>query len=297
MKGFIVLWAIGAMGVAGLLAAGFGPPWVSAPDWVHVVAHLLLFGSLAWIIDRRGRWQPPATALVVLAVGLGVELAQVAASRHLSLRELGFDMVVDGLGAMAGLAVGSRPAAARAIGAWLHPVWVVPVGLWGAFYAGLRQPTSAVWWAGCASLCWLPAAGVWFQGVRQGWFRDMDLTERTDRPALFALACSCAALFLVLASILGAPEHVLLVAWEITITSVALFALTVLGFKVSGHVTVPLVLAVAVAPWSSRGLAIFLIAAALLSWGRVRSLQHRPLEVAGAWALAAVLAAPLLLAT
>jgi hypothetical protein len=295
MKRLIALWAALAMAAAATLSTIGGPAWL-APDSVHVVGHLLLFGGLAWVVEWKARWRPATTLSVVLAAGIGVELAQVAASGRLSIRELGFDVMVDALAAMAGLALGCRRITARALGLWLHPALVVPLGLGGTFYAALREVPASLVWTSLAVACWLPAAGVWLLGVRLGWYSGLDLVERRERVGLFALACGSAGLFVVVTHGLGAPASVLVVAHEMALTSLAVGAATLAGFKLSGHVAVALLLAVAIAPWSVRGPVLFIAAAILLSWGRVRTHCHRPIEVAGAWALAALFLLPRVLA-
>ncbi|MBN2191854.1 MAG: hypothetical protein JW751_03485 [Polyangiaceae bacterium] len=291
MKWIILLWSVLAMAAAAALSAGWGPAW-SAPDWAHIVGHLVLFGGMAWVVERRLRWRPLTTLIVVLAAGVGVELAQVAGGGHRSMRELGFDVMVDALAAMVGLALGCRQVTARALGLWLHPALVVPIGLCGTFYAALREVPAALVWTTLAVACWLPAAGVWLGGIRLGWFSGLDLVECRERVRLFALACGCAGLFVALTHGLGAPASVLEVAHQMLLTSLAVTAATMAGFKLSGHVTVALLLAVAIAPWSVRGPVLLVTTAILLSWGRVRTHCHRPIEIAGAWVVAGL---PLLL--
>jgi hypothetical protein len=292
MKLLAVLWALVAMGCAAALSAGYGPRF-HAPDYVHLIGHLLLLGGLALFLERSMRWRPTTTLLVALGVGVGVELAQVAGSGVLSIREMGFDVMVDALAVMAGLALGRRRATARAIGVWLHPAFVFPVGVLGTFYAALREVYPALGWTLVAVVCLLPSAVVWLLGVRLGWFSDPDIVSRTERPRLFVAACCCSGLFVVAAHGLGAPSQVLLVAHGLALVSVLLTALTIAGFKVSGHVAIALLLAVVIAPWSIRGPVLFVAAGCLLSWGRVRARCHRPAEVVGAWALAAALGVPI----
>lgn len=292
MKWIAILWAVIAMGCAAALSAGYGPH-VHTPDWVHWIGHLLLFGGLALLLDRSLRWRPTVTLVAALSVGIGVELAQVAGSGFLSLRELGFDVMVDALAVMAGLALGRRRAAARAIGLWLHPAVVFPLGLCGTFYAALRDVPQALTWTALAIACLAPCAAVWLLGVRWGWFSGVDMVNKAERPRLFALACGCCLLFAGLSHALAAPSQVLDVTHGLLLTAVLITAMTRAGFKVSGHVTIALLLAVAIAPWSVRAPVLFLAAGVLLSWGRVRARCHRPVEVAGAWVLALALYLPL----
>jgi hypothetical protein len=187
---------------------------------------------------------------------------------------------------MAGLALSGHPEVGRALGVWLHPAAVVPIGLAGAHYAGTRDPRASLAWAAVAIACWLPAAAAWAIGTRLGRFTDADLVDRRERPALFALACGSAALY-ALVTRWDAPPPVVVLADGMLAGALAVTVVTTAGFKVSGHVAVPALLAVAVVPWSARGPLLLLGVALLLSWARVRAGVHRPIEVAGAWALAA----------
>ena len=155
----------------------------------------------------------------------------------------------------------------------------------GVFYAGTRELGLALRWALVAIGCWLPAGLAWAVGTRLGRFTDLDLVDRRERPALFALACGSALLFALLTR-WGAPTEVVLVADGMLAAALVIAVTTTAGFKISGHVSVPLLFAVAVAPWSFRGPALFVGVAMLLSWARVKAGVHRPVEVAGAWALA-----------
>ena len=255
---------------------------MSLPDPVHWLGHLALCGGVGALLGRR--WPPLPALAGVMVVGLAVEIVQ-AWNHGPAPREALFDLVVDALSGMVGLALAGHPEVGRSVGIWLHPAAVVPLGLVGAHYAGVRDLRVSLVWAAVATVCWLPAAAAWAIGTRLGRFTDVDLVDRRERPALFALACGSATLYALVAR-WGAPPPVVLLADGMLLGAVAITVLTVADFKVSGHVTVPLLLAVAVAPWSVRGPVLLLAVAALLSWARVRAGVHRPVEVVGAWALA-----------
>lgn len=285
MRWWAMGWAAMATGAAAALSSGIVDLPFALPDAAHIAGHLLLFGGLAALLGRT--LSPGRALLLTLAAGAAVEVAQALASGHLSPREVLFDGVVDALSAMAGLAVGRRRAVAEALGAWLHPALVFPVGLAGTCYAAERDLGAAALWAliGCAGLA--PAALGWWLGVRRGWFSDVDLVDRTERPPLFLAATAAAAASALAVRFVGAPSAITAVADGTAWGAAALTALTVAGFKVSGHVAVSVLLAVAIAPWSGRGPLLFLASAVLLSWARVAAGKHRPAEVAGAWALGA----------
>jgi hypothetical protein len=223
----------------------------------------------------------------VLAAGAGVELVQAGARGGGLAREAAYDMMVDALAGMAGVGLVSGAPAANALGVWLHPALVVPVGLFGTFYAATRDTSLAAAWAAAMCACLAPAGALWALGVRRGWYADADLVERSERRGLFVVGCAATAAFAGVALAASAPDAVVRVAIGALIGACSITAVTVAGFKVSGHVAAPLLLAVAIAPFSSRGPPLFVGAGALLTWARVRAGVHRPAEVAGAWGLAA----------
>ena len=287
MRAFAIGWAAVTVVMAAGLSAGYGPNVGHLPEGFHLFGHVVLFGVLAAALARDDRRCAEAALAWVLVAGGLVEVAQMAASHSWTPREALYDGMVDGLAGMAGLVVGGRTGIATALGRWLHPALVFPIGLIGTFYAAERHLGSAFGWALCGIVCVLPAAVGWVVGVRRGWFSDADLVAREERPALFALGCASAALFAAVVHGLGAPADVIGVADGIAVAAVAMTALTVAGLKVSGHVAVSLLLAVAIAPWSTRGPLLFVASASLLSWARVRAGVHKPVEVTGAWLLAA----------
>jgi hypothetical protein len=289
MRKLTVAWALVAIVVSGALSAGYGPDVGRLSDGWHVAGHLVLFGGLAILAATATRAPAWAVLAGTVAVGLAVEAAQMAGAGHLMLREAAFDGLVDALAAMAGLAV-ARAEAAELLGIALHPAFVFPVGLFGTFYAAERDAVVAVTWAAVGTACLVPAAAGWLIGVHRGWFADVDLKDRADRPPLFALGFAASTGFAVVAWA-WAPPAVAQVALGTALLAAAITASTTAGFKVSGHVAVSLLLAVAIAPYSWRGPLLFVGSGTLLSWARVRAGCHRPSEVAGAWALAAMAAA------
>jgi hypothetical protein len=279
-----VAWAVAALVAAGALSAGLVPDVGRVPEAWHVIGHLVLFGVLALLLKGLRPWVAFAA---VLAAGAGVEVVQAVAHGAPLGREAAYDMLVDALAGMAGVALASGTPAASALGVWLHPAFVIPFGLVGTFYAATRDLALAARWAGAMSACLLPAGAAWALGVRRGRYADADLADRAQRPGLFAVGCVSVAAFAGVAFVAHAPGPVLSIAIGALGGACAVTALTVAGFKVSGHVATPLLLAVAIAPFSWRGPPLFVGAGALLTWARVRAGVHRPSEVAGAWALAA----------
>jgi hypothetical protein len=254
---------------------------MSLPDPVHWLGHLALFGGLAAAL---GRGRPPAVALAgTMAAGLLLELVQAATGTS-SPREALFDLAVDALSGMAGLALRGRREVSHALGVWLHPAVLVPLGLLGSYHTATRDLPQALGWTLVALCCWLPAAAAWAVGTRLGRFTDADLVDRRERPALFALGCGSATLYAAVAR-LGGPASVVVLADGLLLCAVTVTLVTAAGFKVSGHVAVPLLLAAVAGTWSVRAAVLLLAVAVLLSWARVRAGVHRPVEVAGAWLL------------
>ncbi|MCU0682790.1 MAG: hypothetical protein MUF34_11165 [Polyangiaceae bacterium] len=284
MMRLAMVWAAAVLVAAGALSAGLVPDVGRVPEAWHVIGHLVLFGVLALLLKGLRPWV--ALAAVLLA-GAGVEVVQAAAHGVPLGREAAYDMLVDALAGMAGVGLASGAPAATALGVWLHPAFVIPLGLFGTFYAATREPSLAAIWAGAMMACLLPVGAFWALGVRRGRYADADLADRAQRPGLFAVGCASVAAFAAVAFAAHAPGPVISVAIGALIGACAVTALTVAGFKVSGHVATPLLLAVAIAPFSWRGPPLFVAAGALLTWARVRAGVHRPSEVAGAWALAA----------
>ncbi len=278
-------WAAATLAAAGLLSAGFVPGAGELGEGWHLAGHVVLFGALAALCKGL---RPRGALAATLAAGALVELVQAAVRGVAPGREAAYDVMVDALAAMAGVGLASGAPAAVALGAWLHPAVVVPLGAFGTFYAATRDPALAARWAAVMVACFAPAVALWGAGVRRGRYADVDLSRRAERPRLFAAGCACAAAFAIAALAARAPAAVVGVACGALLGAGAVTALTAVGFKISGHVATPLLLAVAIAPFSYRGPPLFVAAGALLTWARVRAGVHRPSEVGGAWALAAV---------
>ncbi|HEU4539385.1 MAG TPA: hypothetical protein VFS00_34940, partial [Polyangiaceae bacterium] len=250
-------WAVASLVAAGALSAGLVPGAGAVAEGWHLAGHFVLFGVLAVLLKKLRPW---AALAAVLAAGAGVELVQAFARATPLGREAAYDVMVDALAGMAGVGLVSGARAAAALGVWLHPALVVPAGLFGTYYAAMRDPARALAWAAVACACLAPAGVAWALGVRRGWFGDADLVERAERPKLFALGCAACAAHLGVAAAAHAPAAVVAVAVGALAAACALTALTVAGFKISGHVAAPLLLAVAIAPFSSRGPPLFVAA-------------------------------------
>jgi hypothetical protein len=277
------VWSAALLVMAGVLSSGLVPGAGSLAEGWHLVGHTVLFGVLAVLLKRLRPW---AALAGVLAAGVGVELVQAGVRGGGLGREAAYDIMVDALAGMAGVGLASGAPAATALGVWLHPAFVVPIGLFGTFYAATRDPAVAAIWAAAMCACLAPAAALWALGVRRGWYADVDLVERAERGGLFVVGCAATAAFAGIAFAVQAPDAVIKVAMGALIGACSITVVTVAGFKISGHVAAPLLLAVAIAPFSSRGPPLFVGAGALLTWARVRAGVHRPSEVAGAWGLA-----------
>lgn len=279
-----IVWSVAALVAAGALSAGLIPDVGPIAEGWHLAGHVVLFGVLAMLLKGLRPWAAFAFALLA---GVGVEIVQAAAHGVGLGREAAYDVLVDALAAMAGVGLVAGGPAASALGVWLHPAFVVPLGLFGTFYAATRDVRTASLWVGAMGACLAPACALWALGVRRRWYADVDLVERSERTWLFVVGCAATAAFAGLALAAHAPAAVVRVAIGALLSACAITAVTIAGFKISGHVSVPLLLAVAIAPFSTRGPPLFVAAGALLTWARVRAGVHRPSEVAGAWALAA----------
>ncbi|MEZ4239587.1 MAG: hypothetical protein R3F59_26210 [Myxococcota bacterium] len=284
------LVATAVLGVSGAMPGRW-------PEQAHLVGHLGLCGVLAALVAAS----VPGPAVRRAAVGLAATVAFGAAIEAIQLRyhphwtEVVYDLLTDGIGACAGLLAwahlggrGRREAVGHLLSAALHPLWVAPVGLAMATYAGERSGGVAVRWMGVAGLCLAPAIGLWGLGVARRWWSDADLSRRTDRAGLFAVGCASLVAFGGIAAARG-PDAVGVLAALAVSGAVLGTLLTVGGLKVSGHVAIPAALGLATALWSWRGPWLLLAVAVLLTWARPAAGRHQRREVAAAWALAAAL--------
>lgn len=285
MRLHALVWGTLSIVAAGALSAGLGPDLGPIPEVGHLVGHVVLFGVFAVLLARATERSASFVCAATVAVGGLVELAQMLGSGHLLLREGSYDVAIDGLSGLLGLSVARPAPAAKLIGVALHPALVLPLGLFGTFYASQRDPiVAAIWTAiGVGSLA--PVGLLWLVGVHRGWFTEVDLIARAERPALF-VAATVSTLGFALVAGTFAPQSIAVVALGLTWFALGITLVTAAGFKASGHVAVSVLLALAITPWSTRGPPLFLASAALLSWARVKAGCHHPAEVAGGWMLA-----------
>lgn len=271
----------------------------------HLVAHTLLYGGLAAALaawwfpahaldgDRRSLGRRAfGAALCFLSVAVAQELVQSLSRRSFLAREEFFDLAVDLTAATVGLIAWSwrdgRRAVrvARALGVVLHPGVIGPLGVFAVTWAAVRDARVGVTWTTVAMVAALPVAAVWAVGLRRGWFRDADLSVRAERPPFLLAACLAAAALALVARATHAPAVVQELCLAGLAATLAVTAVTLAGFKVSGHVAVPVGVLVLLSAHSARGLWPFAVAALALSWARVREGRHTPREVLGAWGLA-----------
>ncbi len=271
----------------------------------HLVAHTLLYGGLAAALaawwfpahaldgDRRSLGRRAfGAALCFLSVAVAQELVQSLSRRSFLAREEFFDLAVDLTAATVGLIAWSwrdgRRAVrvARALGVVLHPGVIGPLGVFAVTWAAVRDARVGVTWTTVAMVAALPVAAVWAVGLRRGWFRDADLSVRAERPPFLLAACVAAAALALVARATHAPAVVQELCLAGLAATLAVTAVTLAGFKVSGHVAVPVGVLVLLSAHSARGLWPFAVAALALSWARVREGRHTPREVLGAWGLA-----------
>jgi hypothetical protein len=225
---------------------------------LHIVAHSILYGSLA--VALAVRWFPSdaldgagaslrrralSAAASFCFVAGAQELAQAFSRSRAPGGEELFDLMVDAGGATLGLIAWSlfdkrrSYLLARALGVVLHPGFIGPAGTCALIWSTLRNTRAAL-----------------------GWTLVFVLREITVA-ALIATAL-------------------------VTFTTIA-------GTKVSGHVAVPVGVVVLLSATSHRGPWPFLLVALSVSWARVREGRHTPLEVLAGWGIAgaSALVAPL----
>lgn len=272
---------------------------------VHLVAHALLYGTLAALLARR--WFPTdvideprdrlrrralaAATLFMLAAG-AQELAQALCRGRGPCSEEYFDLTVDIAGASLGMIAWAttdrrrRYPVARALGVVLHPAVVGPLGMYAVLASALDDGAAALRWTAMGVLATLPVAAVWALGLRRGWFGDRDISVRSERPSFLLVALLAALALYVAVVVLEAPLAVRQVAGAGALAAALVSASTVAGLKVSGHVAVPVGVVALLQATSLRGPWPFLLAAVALSWARVREGRHTPPEVLGAWGIA-----------
>ncbi len=278
---------------------------LAAAENTHLVAHNVLYGSLAAALascwfpgealagPRRARGVRALWASASFGGIAGAqELAQVVARGRSPSGEELFDLAVDVAGASLGLIVWSyfderRPRfVARTLGVVLHPGVVGPVGVFALTWASLRDARQALAWTLASVLVVLPVAALWIVGVRRGRYSDADLSVREERPGLLSAALVMAGFFALGAHLIHAPPAVRLLAVCGLIATGLLTGLTLAGLKASGHVAVPVGVLALLEGSSHRGLLPFAVAAVALSWARVREGRHTPREVLAGWGIA-----------
>jgi len=281
MRGVAVLgWcatALVATAMLGVVGAKAGP----FPEWGHLLGHIVLCGgtSLGAAAALQGSVRRRALGGLLAGVGLGLAIEVVQARFHPVWSEATYDLAIDALGAWVGLLLWGRgrPAVSHLASAVLHPLVVGPVGI--AAVVGPR-------WTVLLALCLLPALAAWVSGVRDGRLSDADVSLREERGPLFLVGTCSGVAFLLLASLGGAAVQSL--GWLLTLGAVLGTSVTAAGFKVSGHVGIPVVLGLWAWAHDARAAVPLLGAALLMSWARPAAGRHRPVEVGGAWALGAV---------
>ncbi|MBX2797882.1 MAG: hypothetical protein KTR31_09445 [Myxococcales bacterium] len=185
---------------------------------------------------------------------------------------------------------GWTTSAGHALSAALHPVGVAPLGFGAVVYAATRDLSATMAWTAIAAACAGPALATWLWGIHRGWWTDADVSQRQQRPGLFVLGCSCLASLWLVAAWSGPPVVERLASASV-LAATAGTAITLAGFKVSGHVAIPVALAALAWPTSPAATALLLTVAAVLSWARLAATRHQPAEVLGGWLLAAACAA------
>jgi VanZ family protein len=278
--------------------------WLLRQEVVHLLAHTVLYGSLAvalaqWKLaplseaPRRHRWSRVAGAvLCFLAIAGTQELVQVLYRGRPPGREEIFDLFVDVVAACAGLIVWTgfqrrfQRAVARALGVLLHPVFVGPVGVFALTWSSTRDSRNALRWTLQASAAAVPVMVLWALGLRRGFFSDVDLSIRRERPAFLLVAFVMAATFAAMVYRSGAPPMLRTLALAGFLASAIFTLVTAAGLKASGHAAVPVGVLILLEATSHRGMWPFAMVALAVSWARIQEGRHTPHEIAAGWSIA-----------
>ncbi len=306
----VLAMALGLVGMAwGLerfpLAAGTWVGRIVGAELTHLVAHAVLYGSLAVVIavwwfppealdeERPAKtWRALGASLCFALVATAQELTQALSRGRIVSGEEIFDLSVDAAGACLGLIAWAtldarrRYPVARALGVLLHPGFLGPIGVFALTWSALESTRAALGWTLLATLAVVPVAGLWLVGLHKGWFADRDLSVRSERPVFLLASLLAATALAVFARSMHAPAVVQGFTRAGLVATVLVTIATVAGLKVSGHVAVPVGVMVLLQATSYRGPWPFLLAALALSWARVREGRHSPREVLGAWGIA-----------
>ena len=283
---FAMVWVAATVLAAAALSSGL-VPLPQLPDPLHVLMHLGIFAVFAAVLSTSG-WRAETLLAGVALGGFAIEVAQGVSVGVWFWNEIAFDLGVDVLGGMIGLVVGGQPGMAKTLGTWLHPAVVLPVALYGIGVAMTRSRPLAAFWVIVLLACLAPAVVGWLGGVALGFFDEIDLRARHQRPELFAVATVGAGLYAGIAWTF-APIGLAWFAVGLAVSCALITLVTVGGFKISGHVAGSALPAVAALAWSPRGAVCLLVAGVLVSWARVADGCHTPREVLGAWVMAGVL--------
>ena len=288
---------------------------IMGSELLHIVAHSILYGSLAVALAMT--WLPShvlegartslrrrallAAGSFCLVAGTQELVQALSRSRAPGGEEL-FDLVVDVGGATLGLIVWSlfdkrrTYPLARTLGVVLHPGFIGPLGVFALIWSSLRDTRAALGWSLVFVLAVLPLATIWWVGLKRGWYSDRDLSVRAERPRILLTGLFSAAVLLGTLHLAGAPVVVRDVAIAGLVATALLTFSTILGTKVSGHVAVPVGIVVLPRRRLYPGPWPFLILALSVSWARVREGRHTPREVLAGWGIAGIAGASGLLA-
>jgi hypothetical protein len=289
VRGLAALWVATALVATALLGTAAIDPG-PLPEIGHLAGHLLLCGGLAWMVATfTGSSAGPAVALAAAtAFGAAIELVQIltAPPTWNTLFDLGMDLLgaTLGVGAWAAMDRERHEPVGHLISAALHPLWIAPVGFFAL--AAVRQGArDGLWWTMGAAVAMAPAVAAWAVGIARGWWVDADLSRRDQRPPLFAAGVAGVVALALVARGTSMATSSGLVALGAGIGT----AMTVAGWKISGHVAIPAALGLLLAPSAPKEGGWFLAAAAVLAVARVAAGRHHRAEVAAGAALAVLI--------
>jgi hypothetical protein len=167
------------------------------------------------------------------------------------------------------------------------PVVVIPVILLSAVWLALTNGLRFRFLIFVLIVDLMIPAAYFINGLRVGWMKDWDATDRKDRIGLFFFTVMMHAVSVVYAFMLGKPEMglILLVFWILAV----IFAFITLFWKISVHAGV---MATALAffahfwGWSRAWWVVILLL--LVLWARVEARKHSWLQVFAGAGLAIV---------
>lgn len=166
---------------------------------------------------------------------------------------------------------------ARTISTLFNPFLILPPSLYLLIDKEVNNDIYAIKWA-IYSFIFMSIVGIFvIFGVILGFFSDMDISKREERPLLFAFAGIVSTLYLISLLVFNAPKVLLVIASAICL-GLVIIAIVNRKIKASIHVATisSLISSVAIVYGG-----VFLFAFSIIpiiAWSRVRTKKHTLLE-------------------